>query len=398
MRSAVQVLKRLSVDLSRSSGARVVSGSGREYLDLLSNISSLPLGYNHPDLLALAGSGRFQRLAVHRQALNLCPTVEHEQHLADLYPRIAPFENAYLHLASSGSEAVESAVKYASRSFSKKHPGVAPLVLSLSGGFHGRTCGALSMTSTDPLHTVGFPRISSLPIPFPTSDTDEDACLESIDGCLRAYSGKACALVVEPVQCEGGDRAASPRFYRALRGECKLRSIPFIVDEVQTAMSTGRMWAHGHWDLPDHPDAVVFSKKLQIPGVYLSESLAPSRQETYAYNSTWAGDAMRGELLKTILGVVEREDLFTRSSRTGTAFFKEVAAMDRVTGVRNIGFLGSFDVDYRDSVVSLLQERGLLVAPSGPSAIRIRPPLNLTSSESSQALEILKGVLSGSVA
>lgn len=369
---------------------------GKRFLDFHTNIASLPLGYNHPKIIEKTSSERFARLSAHRQNLNLYPTWEHLEHLENVYSRIQPFENPYLHLTSSGSEAVETVIKVCNRKLKKKSTvETEPLCVSFDGAFHGRTCGALSLTSTDPSYNAGFPNIPNMKAPFPVHPVTEDGALEGFRRLISRKASRISCVFVEPIQCEGGDRMASPEFWSEIRMMCHGARIPFIVDEIQTGLSTGNIWSHTSWCLKVPPDAVLFSKKFQVSGVFFSSKLAPSTAELYAYNSTWPGDAARSEILDTILDVVESEDLLDKSFRLGTNFFSQLAAVPGVKTTRNIGFMGSFDIDYRDSVIKLLQEEGLLVSGSGVSSIRIRPALIVSAGESEKALGIIRNVLNG---
>lgn len=387
LKSGSSLLKRLTVDLNKSLGIRLVDTSGREFIDLHSNIASLPLGFNHPDLVRLISKPTIQQQAIHRQAVNLYPTATHEQQLLKTFPRISPFPGAYLHLASSGSEAVETAIKFGTRN--QKRPGA---VLSFEGGFHGRTTGALSLTSTHPDHTRGFPQIETYKADFPLSQEEEGDSLDAVENFFTRVPHISC-VIVEPVQAEGGDRRASPGFFRSLRNMCLQHSKTFIVDEVQTALGTGRIWAHEHWKLDHPPDIVTFSKKIQASGLFIKGSMTPTPDEAYAYNSTWAGCSFRNAMLETILDVIERDDLLDKSVSVGNHLFSGISTLPKVKNVRNIGSFGAFDIDYVDYYIKALQDKGLLVSKCGSSSIRIRPALVLEEKDADNALEILSDVI-----
>ncbi len=386
LRSGSTVLKRVVVNLNKSKGCRLVDNKGKEYLDLHSNIASLPLGFNHPSLTQLIQDPNIGRLAIHRQATNLYPPTEHIQQLENCYSRISPFQNPFLHLTSSGSEAIESIIKYCTR-----RPDGNGMPLAFGGGFHGRTLGALSITRTNPEHTYGFPSIASKIVSFPDSEQDEEQSLHEIEEAFGKHTEITCAIV-EPIQSEGGDRFASSKYFNEVRDLCTKYSKLFIVDEVQTAMGTGGIWAHEPWPLKTPPDAVVFSKKLQASGVFLRSSLV-NDSDLYAFNSTWAGDALRGAMLSVILDVVEKEDLLSLSEKNGNKLFDELRTISSIKNVRNLGSFGAFDVDYPDFYVKKLQDNGLLVSKCGHSSIRIRPALVLSQEEVNEAISIFKSVL-----
>src|SRR5262249_46056341 len=160
----------------------------------------------------------------------------------------------------------------------------------------GRSLGALSLTRSKPIHKLDIPAFPWPVVPFPAARfplREHDAAnresearsLDAVTQVLRAHAGEVAGLVVEPIQGEGGDRHASPDFFRALRRITSEHAVAFIVDEVQTGGgATGSFWAHESWELADPPDIVAFSKKLQLGGFYCSEDFVP--KETYRIFNT----------------------------------------------------------------------------------------------------------------
>lgn len=157
-------------------------------------------------------------------------------------------------------------------------------ILSFEGGFHGRTSGSLSATRTKPIHKIDFPLFSYWPaVPFPQykypleenirENNEEDRkCLEIVEDTIeeqRKAGFPIAGVIIEPIQSEGGDHEASPKFFQELGKICKRQEVSFLIDEVQTGCgATGKMWCHEWFDLPSHPDMVCFSKKMQFGGYY----------------------------------------------------------------------------------------------------------------------------------
>lgn len=384
IRTLSHTLRRLVVDTKASHGCTLVDVTGKSYLDLNANIASLVLGYNHPDLRAPA-----RHMTAQRSALNIFPTLEFDRHLTSLWPRVNPYgrdHDAFLFLASSGSEAVESALKLLLR----RRPGTK--ALSFNGGFHGRTCGALGLTRSNPSHIDGFPQVVTVGTDFPLSPDDEPRCLAQFEQVLARQD--IGAVFVEPVQSEGGDRHASPEFFRLVRETCTRYDVAFAVDEVQTAMGFGRTWAHQNWGLDTPPDVVIFSKKMQVAGFFAKPELEPVASAAYGYNSTWGGDVQRAEMLARILDVVEKDSLYSKSVRCGDTLFSALRGFPGVRRVRHEGSFGAFDVDGRDDVVKRLQSAGVIVATCGTGdSIRLRAPLTLSDSDVAHGLRIFEHVL-----
>lgn len=157
-------------------------------------------------------------------------------------------------------------------------------ILSFHGGFHGRTLGSLSATRTKPIHKIDFPLFPHWPaVPFPRyqypleenirENKEEDKkCLEIIEDTIEKQKNNdmpVAGVIVEPIQSEGGDHEASPAFFQELQRICKKHDVSLLIDEVQTGCgATGKMWCHEWFDLPNPPDIMCFSKKMQFGGYY----------------------------------------------------------------------------------------------------------------------------------
>ena len=173
-------------------------------------------------------------------------------------------------------------------------------ILSFGKAFHGRMFGSLSTTHSKAIHKIDIPSFNwpSVPFPqlqYPLSDhtdsnrAEEQQCLADVESTIKNWHSPVVAVVVEPIQSEGGDNHASPEFFRGLRELTKRLGVLMIVDEVQTGVgSTGTFWAHEKWGLKKgmEPDIVTFSKKFQAAGWYFhDEKLIPNKP--YRQFNTW---------------------------------------------------------------------------------------------------------------
>ena len=372
--NALTAARRVVSNLACSRGNLLVGMDGSRYLDLHTNIASLPLGYNHPNLLKLMQKQEIISLAINRPATNLYPPEQFLELLQEMFPQISPYgidSPGYVWLGSSGAESIESAMKHCAQKSG------ATTFVSFAGAFHGRTLGALSLTNTNPLFNKGFPSLDVITAPFPE---DYESHPEIIDRVRDVLATKDIAGVfIEPVQCEGGDRFASGAFFRAVRSLCTMYDIPFVVDEVQTNMGTGQLWAHKRWDLDTPPDIVVFGKKMQMGGFFALDHLAPRTDDEYSYMSTWAGDPFRAMMLKTILETIKTDNLYEKSSKLGNELFCRIGKISGIKNVRNINALGAFDLVEmdRDVFLSVMQENGILLGACGTHSVRVRPSLVL---------------------
>jgi len=364
-----------------------VGTDGRQYLDLFTNIASLPLGYNHHNMVKAMRNPHVISMAINRSATNVFPPEQFIRQLKFLFPKISPygFKNpGFVWLGSTGSEAIESAMKHCSRKRA------ATTFISFDGGFHGRTIGALSMTNTNPEWSRGFPTVNVKQAPFPKNDAGIEYCAKEFQ---KLCNTDIAGVFIEPVQSEGGDHMAHPSFFRKIRAICSMHKIPFVVDEVQTNLGTGTYWAHSHWNLHEAPDIVVFAKKMQVAGFFSKRGIQPNEES--AFNSTWSGCPFRTTLLQTIIETIEKEDLFKSSSIAGNKLFCRLREMKGIKNVRNINAFGAFDLVEmdREQFIQIMELNGILFGPCGKKSVRIRPSLVLDHDTVDSVLDYLNRIV-----
>lgn len=275
-------------------------------------IASIPVGYNNPALLEAAKSPQMISALINRPALGNFPQHDWASILESGILKVAPKGLDQVFTGMSGSDANETAYKAAfmykrqqqrggpnvefseediASSMINQSPGAPQLsILSFKTGFHGRLFGSLSTTRSKPIHKIDIPAFDWPQATFPllkypleehaaeNAKAEADALAE-VEHIITTYHLPPCAVVIEPIQSEGGDNHASPAFFRGLREITKKHDILLIVDEVQTGVgATGKFWAHDHWDLPTPPDMVTFSKKAQTAGYYFGNpALRPNK-------------------------------------------------------------------------------------------------------------------------
>ena len=377
--------------------------------------------------------------------------------------RVAPAGTPRHFVVNTGAEAVENAIKAVLMNRVMTSPdGDGGFIVSFDGAFHGRTLGALAVTHRKKAR-LGFPTFDWPHIPFPSDDPrspketarredrslkqlwdllvsgrmpgaekSRDAYRREIDA-LDAFlaqpgqdvaafvlaqranltpdivrrSKRVAAVLVEPIQGEGGVRIASARFMRRLRLLTRIYDVPLVFDEVQTGWGmTGRLWAHELFDLPCPPDVVTWAKKAQNGILFVSEALATFFQEEKKFNTTWEGDSAG---MVRLLAQLDRLDL-EQVRRTGDLARRGLEALAKeyreiVKHVRGAGVMLAFDVtrgDLRDALLDRAFRRGLVLLGAGERTVRFYPRYDTTPAAIDDALSILRAAIedfaAGSVA
>ena len=382
----------------------------------------------------------WQRASTHRLALGMMPPVEMLSQ-TEVLMSIAPPGMDCVQTMLCGSSANENAFKAACMAYrgaeraaagkgasdftdeelttcmTNEAPGSPDLaILSFDGGFHGRTLGAVSCTHSKALHKVDVPTFDWPSAPFPqlqypfedhveANRAEEDRCLDAVRRIIDAAKAApakstVAAVIVEPIQAEGGDNHATAHFFGELRKLTAERGVYLIVDEVQTGVvASGKMWAHEHWELPSPPDFVTFSKKAQIGGYFYPEAMQPSMP--YRIFNTWMGDPAKLAHLDVIVDVIRDEKLQERTIATGHTLLAGLKTLqhkypDTLSNARGMGTLCAVDVvdaATRDAIVQSALDLGCLIGACGDRGIRWRPPLTFDTVDAQMSLDITEQAL-----
>ena len=367
---------------------------------------------------------------------------------------VAPAGTPRHFVVNTGAEAVENAIKSVllNRVKTSDHEG-GSFIVSFEGAFHGRTLGSLAVTHRKKAR-LGFPTFEWPHISFPVenlrspketarreerslkqlwdllvsgqlphADKSKDTYRREMDAlddfAARPSPGadevaafvatqraqltsdvlrrarRVAAVLVEPIQGEGGVRMASARFMRKLRLLTRIYDVPLVFDEVQTGWGiTGRLWAHELFDLPSPPDVVTWAKKAQNGVLFVSEELATFFQEEKKFNTTWEGDStgmvrLLAMLDKLDLDEVRRPGVHARSGLEALARdYKEI-----LRDVRGAGVMLAFDVvraDLRDALLDRAFRRGLVLLAAGERGVRLYPRYDTVAATIDEALSLLR--------
>ncbi|MDH5198134.1 MAG: L-lysine 6-transaminase [Gemmatimonadota bacterium] len=408
----------LVIDLERSHGCCMVDAlEGREYLDCYTYFSTLPLGHNHPKLEDAGFRHSLMLAALANPANSDVYSREYAAFVDTFRRHAAPPEFPHLFFVAGGAVAVANAMKAAFdwKAHWNRDRGVsgsADKILHFRHAFHGRTGYALSVTNTDPMKTAGFPRFTwprvSLPaIHFPmdvdaVAAAEAEACAE-IEAAFAADPHGIAAILIEPIQGEGGDNHVRREFLHRLREYADRFHALLLFDEVQTGFgTTGAMWAYEHFGVL--PDIVAFGKKSQVCGIMAGRRLDAVERNVFRVssriNSTWGGNLVDMVRCARYLQVMEEDRLVEHTERVGAVFLRGLqdlsARVPGVTNPRGRGFMLAFDLPdtaVRDAVRAHLWKEGLAALACGTRSIRFRPPLIFGETEVERALVILDRVL-----
>ncbi|MGE5400635.1 MAG: L-lysine 6-transaminase, partial [Ignavibacteriales bacterium] len=360
----------LVFDHQRSHGVHLVDArTGEAYLDFFSFFASSPVGLNHPKL----NNPEFREKIGYIAALNKPSnsdlyTVEMAE-FVDTFCRVAvPEHFKYLFFIDGGSLAVENGLKVAfdwkvRKNFAKGYKEEkGQQVIHFKEAFHGRSGYTMSLTNTDPNKILYFPkfnwpRIVNPKLKFPIQDNlseiikMENQAIDEIYAAIKNNPDDMAALIIEPIQAEGGDNYFRKEFFQKLRDITLENDILFMFDEVQTGLGlTGKMWAHEHYLVPD---IMSFGKKTQICGIMVSDRIDDVEEHCFRkssrINSTWGGNLVDMVRSKRNLEIIEEDNLVENAEYTGKILLDGLLNLQEtfpklISNVRGLGLMCAFDL------------------------------------------------------
>lgn len=407
------------VDLKRSHGCRLVDAtSGREFLDFYGFFGSMAVGFNHP---------WFEQPKVQAELLEAAKVKVAN---ADVYSAafatfvrtfsrvlgLPPLERYFF--IEGGAAAVENALKAAMDWKVRKNlaAGRGPVgteILHFERAFHGRSGYTMSLTNTDPRKTDLFAKFSwprlpapaidfTLPEPQRTADVieREQQCEAQLRKVLNAHAEAIAAIIIEPIQGEGGDNHFRGEWLATLRRLCDEYQVLLIFDEVQTGVgATGRNWCCEHFGVL--PDLLSFGKKAQVCGVMAGPRLDEVPDNCFRLpsriNSTWGGNLVDMVRATYCLQIIEQERLVENADRMGRVLLdglcKLVQEEPLISAPRGRGLFAAFDLpdkECRERFYRGLFENGLIALRSGERTIRFRPALDVRSEDVQEVLDLLR--------
>ncbi len=368
----------------RGQGVWLTDSEGNRYLDFVAGIAVCSLGHGHPQLSA-ALSAQAEKLLHVSNMYFTKPQIELMEHLTD-----RSFADRVF-LCNSGTEANEAAFKLARRYQSRvADRSNKSTILSMKSSFHGRTLASITATGQPKYHD-GF---------APLAPGFEYLQFNDIDAVERRMDDDVAAIVVEPIQGEGGIRPASEEFLHTLRQLCDQFDALLIYDEVQTGVGrTGSLFAYEHFGVK--PDIMTLAKGLG-GGVPLGATLATEEVwkgwKRGSHASTFGGNPLASCAGQIVLNVIEEQDLLTNAKQRGEQLRRGLQELteefDALKEVRGVGLMLGVECGAQaKTIAKSARQQGLLINTAGGDTLRFVPPLIIDESDVAEALQRLRAAL-----
>jgi 4-aminobutyrate aminotransferase/(S)-3-amino-2-methylpropionate transaminase len=398
----------IPVVIERGRGATLTDVDGNTFIDFTGGVGCLNVGHSHPRVVE-AAQEQLDRFS--HTDFTIVP-YETYVRLAERLCELAPIANAKAAFFNAGTEAVENAIKFA-----RAHTG-RPAVIGFEGGFHGRTLLSLSLTSKTHPYKAGLgpfaPEVYRLPFPNDYRGPDAATALEALERALvtQVAAESVAAIVIEPVQGEGGFVVAPREYLQGVRRICDEHGIVLVVDEVQTGFGrTGKLFAIEHYDV--EPDLITVAKSiamgLPLSGVIGKAEIMDAPGDS-AIGGTYVGNPVAQAAAHAVLDVIGEEDLCARATILGDAMRTRMESWQerfpQVGDVRGLGAMLAIelvrdpatkepDADTATAIVEEAARNGLLLLKSGiySNCIRVLAPLTLTDAELDEALAVWEQAL-----
>jgi L-lysine 6-transaminase len=415
----------LTYDIEKSQGCYLYdSKHKRKLLDFFTCFASVPLGYNHPKMVNDEG---FKRNLLNAAMANPSNSDVYTQQYAQFVSTFGrygmPDYLPHAFFIAGGGLAIENALKVAmdwkvQKNFAKGYKEEKGFkVLHFEKAFHGRTGYTISLTNTSPEKTKWFakfdwPRVSVPKVTFPligdnlnTAIETEEFSINQIKEAFATNKDEICAIIVEPIQSEGGDNHLREEFLIQLKSIADENEAFLIYDEVQTGVGlTGKFWCHQHFSEKARPDILAFGKKMQVCGILVGDKVDQVENNVFKVssriNSTWGGNLVDMVRSTQILQIMEEDQLCNHAAKVGNYLFDTLEALqqryDKISNVRGKGLLCAFDfpdTKMRNEFIDKGMEQNVMFLGCGKQTIRFRPALNMEMHHIDEGADVMERIL-----
>ena len=409
------------IDLDKSHGSWIVDQrDGSEYLDMFSMYASGAVGYNHPYIVK--NQDVLGKISINKTTLSDIYNIYYADFIETFNKYAAPNYLKHAFFIDGGALAVENALKTAfdwkkRLNLKKGINKEGDKIIYFNQAFHGRSGYTMTLTNTsDPRKTMYYPKfdwfkVDNPHLSFPLDDDlledvikKENLVIENIKNILNKNKDDVAAIIIEPIQGEGGDNHFRNEFMILLKELCDSNEMLLIFDEVQTGVGiTGKMWAHEHFSVK--PDIISFGKKTQVCGMLAGDKVFSMDKnvfkESSRINSTFGGNLVDMYRFKLILEIMCNENLLSNAKEMGWYLLSKINDLSLefpgfATNPRGVGLFCAFDLPStieRDKFISLVFNEKLMILGSGDASIRFRPHLNVSKNDIDVAIDIISQTL-----
>jgi len=373
---SVGVYQKRDLVIVRGEGARVWDETGREYVDCVAGIGVANVGHCHPAVVAAIQAQAGRLITCNELFYN-----DARARCLERLDRITPEGINRFFLCNSGTEAVEGAIKFARMATGRKH------VVAAMRGYHGKTLGSLSATWERKYKEPFAPLVPDFShVPY-----------NNIAEFEKAIDERTAAVILEPVQGEGGVRPATSEFLQAIRKACDEKGALLIIDEIQTGFGrTGRLFACEHFGVL--PDILTMAKGIAggVPMGAIGIDRRVGEIEKQSHTSTFGGNPLACAAAVAAIDVLTGEDLPRRATETGAYFVRRLREIEspRIREIRSLGLMIGMELkDKAGPVAQALMQEGVLALLAGTTVLRFLPPLVITREQVDRVVESLTRVL-----
>jgi L-lysine 6-transaminase len=413
----------LVLDLHNSEGHFFTEArTGKKYIDFFTFFASIPIGMNHPKLNNEEFIRHLGKIALTKPSNSDIYTSEMATFVKTFFKIAVPENFKYSFFISGGALAVENALKTAfdwkvRRNFRKGYQTEkGHKILHFEQAFHGRSGYTMSLTNTDPTKVKYFPkfewpRVSNPKMIFPMNESNLELVIEaerkSIEQIKQAFidnKDDIAAIIIEPIQGEGGDNHFRNEFFQELRNIADENEALLIFDEVQTGVGlTGTMWAHQQLGVT--PDIMCFGKKMQICGIIVTDRIDNEPDNVFhqssRINSTWGGNLVDMVRSTKYLEIIHEENLVNNSSKMGQIILNKLYDLQNefktlLNNARGRGLLASIDfidIEKRKTFINQCFEDGVMILPCGERSVRFRPALDIQQCTIDMGFDVIKKIM-----
>ena len=397
--------------------------NGRKYLDLFSFFATSPVGFNHSKIRE--SSVKLGKIAKHKPTNSDIYTDTYADVVQTFDEIGKPKELPHAFFIEGGALGVENALKAAfdwkvRKNLSKGKGELGTKIIHFRKAFHGRTGYTLSLTNTEEQKIKYFPkfdwpRIDSPAIKFPLEENldslivEEKKAVDQIKKAISDFPDDIAAIIIEPIQSEGGDNHFRGEFFAELRTIADESELMLIFDEVQTGVGlTGKFWAYQH--LGVKPDMISFGKKMQVCGFLSSTRIDDIDENVFnspgRLNSTFGGNIVDMARTTIYLEIIRDEGLIEKAEVTGNHLLYRIEALQDefsgyISNARGRGLLCAFDLpssEDRNQIVDKIMDNGAIILGCGEKSIRFRPSLTISTEEIDKGIEIIERSITDHIA